>query len=51
MTLGEKVRTLRGSGLGGLADRLEAVGGRLRVRSPEGHGTRIVGELPLGASG
>jgi signal transduction histidine kinase len=35
-----------GSGLGGLADRLESRGGRLRVESPPGSGTRIVGEIP-----
>jgi signal transduction histidine kinase len=35
-----------GSGLRGLADRVEARGGRLRVESPAGGGTRIVGEIP-----
>jgi signal transduction histidine kinase len=35
-----------GSGLRGLADRVEALGGRLRVESPPGAGTRIVGEIP-----
>ena len=35
-----------GSGLRGLADRLEAHGGRLRVESPPGGGTRVIGELP-----
>ena len=35
-----------GTGLRGLADRLEAHGGRLTVASPPGGGTRIVGELP-----
>jgi signal transduction histidine kinase len=35
-----------GSGLRGLADRLEAHGGRLTVTSPAGGGTRVVGELP-----
>lgn len=35
-----------GSGLGGLADRLESRGGRLRVESPRGSGTRVVGEIP-----
>lgn len=37
---------LCGSGLRGLADRLEAHGGRLTVTSPSGGGTRVVGELP-----
>jgi signal transduction histidine kinase len=36
-----------GSGLLGLHDRLAALGGRLRVESPPGHGTRIAATLPL----
>jgi signal transduction histidine kinase len=36
-----------GSGLRGLADRLEAVGGRLSVSGAVGSGTRVVGEFPL----
>jgi signal transduction histidine kinase len=35
-----------GSGLRGLADRVEALGGRLRVWSPAGGGTRIRAEIP-----
>ena len=35
-----------GSGLQGLADRVEALGGRLSVTSPSGTGTRVVAELP-----
>lgn len=35
-----------GSGLRGLADRVEAHGGRLVIESPAGGGTRIVGEIP-----
>jgi signal transduction histidine kinase len=35
-----------GSGLRGLADRVEALGGRLVIESPAGGGTRIVGEIP-----
>jgi signal transduction histidine kinase len=38
-----------GSGLRGLADRVEALGGRLVVESPSGGGTRIVGEIPCGS--
>lgn len=38
-----------GSGLRGLADRLEALGGRLDVDSPAGGGTRVVAELPCGS--
>jgi signal transduction histidine kinase len=36
-----------GSGLVGLVDRVEALGGRLRVTSPSGQGTRLHVELPL----
>jgi signal transduction histidine kinase len=36
-----------GSGLSGLADRVEALGGRLAVESPPGQGTRIRAQLPL----
>ena len=36
----------RGSGLRGLADRVEALGGRLQVRSPPGEGTCVRGDLP-----
>jgi signal transduction histidine kinase len=35
-----------GTGLRGLADRVEAQGGRLRIISPAGEGTRVVGEIP-----
>jgi signal transduction histidine kinase len=35
-----------GSGLRGLADRVEAEGGRLLVWSPRGGGTRVRAELP-----
>jgi signal transduction histidine kinase len=38
--------TQNGSGLRGLADRVEALGGRLLVESPTGAGTKIVGEIP-----
>jgi signal transduction histidine kinase len=40
----------RGSGLSGLSDRVEALGGRLAVDSPPGRGTRVVAELRVGAS-
>jgi signal transduction histidine kinase len=36
----------RGSGLIGLADRIEAVGGKLELKSPPGRGTSIAAELP-----
>jgi signal transduction histidine kinase len=37
----------RGSGLLGLADRVEALGGSIQVRSLPGDGTHIIAELPL----
>ncbi|OZM81480.1 sensor histidine kinase [Pseudonocardia sp. MH-G8] len=37
-----------GSGLEGLADRVDALGGRLRITSPAGAGTALVAELPCG---
>jgi signal transduction histidine kinase len=36
-----------GTGLIGLADRVAALGGSLRVESPAGMGTRIVAEIPV----
>jgi signal transduction histidine kinase len=39
----------RGSGLRGLADRVEALDGRLRVLSPPGAGTVVRAELPCGS--
>ncbi|MDQ3859206.1 MAG: histidine kinase [Actinomycetota bacterium] len=38
--------TERGSGLRGLADRVEALEGRLRIWSPRGGGTRLRAEIP-----
>ena len=38
----------RGSGLRGLADRVEIVGGTLQVASVPGQGTRLAAEIPLG---
>jgi len=35
-----------GSGLRGLADRVEALGGRFTVSSPPGRGTRLVAQIP-----
>jgi len=39
-------RRLENSGLSGLADRVEALGGTLQVESPAGGGTRLVAEIP-----
>ena len=36
-----------GTGLRGLADRVEAFGGRLTLTSPDGGGTRLLAEIPL----
>jgi signal transduction histidine kinase len=38
-----------GSGLRGLADRVEALGGRLEVVSPVGRGTVLTAEVPCGS--
>ena len=40
-----------GSGLEGLRDRVEAIGGRLELHSPPGGGTRITVFLPVAAPG
>ena len=37
----------RGSGLTGLGDRIEALGGTLQVTSPAGHGTTLLIEIPV----
>ena len=37
----------RGSGLVGLTDRVEALGGSISIESPPGAGTCITAELPL----
>ena len=39
---------VRGSGLHGLADRVEALQGHLRVDSPPGRGTRLEARIPVG---
>jgi GAF domain-containing protein len=41
-------RFVSGSGLVGLKDRVEALGGRLAVESPAGAGTTLHAEIPLG---
>ena len=40
---------LRGSGLRGLVDRVEALDGRLEVASAAGSGTRVRAEIPVGS--
>lgn len=39
-----------GNGLGGMRERIEALGGRLRIDSGAGRGTRIEARLPLAAN-
>jgi signal transduction histidine kinase len=39
----------KGSGLRGLSDRVEALGGTLDVESAPGHGTRLTAEIPCGS--
>jgi len=41
--------TTRGSGLAGLKDRVEAIGGTLTVQSRPGQGTRLIAEVPVNA--
>jgi signal transduction histidine kinase len=42
-------RAAPGSGLAGLADRVAALDGTLRIDSPPDGGTRVTAELPLRA--
>jgi signal transduction histidine kinase len=44
-------RAAAGSGLRGLADRLDALGGTLRVQSRRGRGTIVHAEAPLPSAG
>jgi signal transduction histidine kinase len=37
----------RGTGLQGMADRLEALGGSLEIRSVIGSGTTVAGRIPI----
>jgi signal transduction histidine kinase len=41
----------RGTGLAGLKDRVEALGGRIFLDSPRGAGTSLRAEFPLTANG
>ena len=36
-----------GTGLRGIADRVEALHGRMEISSPAGHGTHLIAEIPL----
>jgi signal transduction histidine kinase len=44
---GGGAKVAAGSGIRGLADRVEALGGRLELYSPAGAGTVVTAELPL----
>jgi signal transduction histidine kinase len=46
----DPVAAREGTGLRGMADRLDAVGGRLEISSTPGTGTRIAGIVPLDAA-
>jgi glucose-6-phosphate-specific signal transduction histidine kinase len=39
--------TRRGSGLIGLGDRVEALGGTIEIASVAGHGTSLVARIPI----
>jgi signal transduction histidine kinase len=41
----------RGSGLTGLRDRIEALGGRIQIESQTGSGTVIAAEIPIALTG
>ena len=42
-------RTTYGTGLRGMADRVEAIGGVLEIRSTPGRGTSVAGRIPTSA--
>ena len=44
----DPVATPSGTGLQGMADRLDAIGGALEIRSAPGEGTTILGHVPAG---
>jgi len=46
----DPTRTVYGTGLQGIADRLGALEGSLDVRSEPGHGTTVAGEIPVETS-
>jgi signal transduction histidine kinase len=46
----EATTTTYGTGLQGMADRLDAIGAELRVTSEPGRGTVVAGRVPVEAS-
>ena len=45
----DPTRAREGSGLQNMTDRIEALGGKLLIRSAPGQGTSIIGEVPVWA--
>ena len=43
----DRTTAVRGTGLQGMADRLEAIGGELTIDSAPGHGTQVIGRIPV----
>ena len=43
----DQAATPMGTGVQGMADRLAALGGTLRVTSAPGHGTQVTGRVPV----
>jgi signal transduction histidine kinase len=41
----DRATAVRGTGLQGMADRLEAIGGELTIDSAPGHGTQVIGRI------
>lgn len=46
----DPAETASGTGMVGMADRLDTVGGRLEVASRRGHGTVVKGKVPVGGA-
>ncbi len=42
--------TTYGTGLQGMADRIAAIGGTIRVDAAPGRGTRVIGHIPAGSA-
>lgn len=43
----DPTRARQGTGLQNMTDRIEALGGKLSIDSTPGHGTRVIGEVPI----
>jgi signal transduction histidine kinase len=42
----DQAKTSLGTGIQGMADRMAALGGTLKITSAPGHGTRVTGRIP-----